>query len=226
MGKVILELIFPKTLAERRIDQILQGEIELPSWRLSAARLSRRVSFFPELVYLYAYGEHDMRLLMWHYKYKGDRRIGRFLALHLQPRLVTLLKQVRLLVRLIDGNKQAPILIALPSSWRRKMWRGFSQTEYLAQELLKCIKNKKMLDYASNVLVKSKSNEGHAKTKNKDERREHISGSFVVKKPEKIRDRTIILLDDVVTTGSTLQEATRVLKAAGARRVVWLAVAH
>lgn len=51
------------------------------------------------------------------------------------------------------------------------------------------------------------------------ERVAHMDGSFVVWHPERIRGRTVVLIDDVLTTGATLESAAAVVKAAGAKRV-------
>lgn len=60
-----------------------------------------------------------------------------------------------------------------------------------------------------------------------DERRENISGAFVVGSSEpSVRGRHVVLVDDVLTTGATAEEATRILRAGGAASVDVLTVAH
>ncbi|HHO47051.1 MAG TPA: ComF family protein [Desulfobacteraceae bacterium] len=51
------------------------------------------------------------------------------------------------------------------------------------------------------------------------ERRRNISGSFSVKQPQKVKNKKILLIDDVFTTGSTVNECARILRRAGADRV-------
>lgn len=60
----------------------------------------------------------------------------------------------------------------------------------------------------------------------KAERRENIKGAFIVNAPEKIRHRQILLLDDIVTTGRTLEECAVALRRAGAASVHALVLAH
>jgi predicted amidophosphoribosyltransferase len=58
------------------------------------------------------------------------------------------------------------------------------------------------------------------------QRRENVRGAFVVTAPERVRDRSVIVVDDVYTTGTTLNECARVLRAAGAKQVVVATVAR
>lgn len=54
----------------------------------------------------------------------------------------------------------------------------------------------------------------------------NLVGTFEVQNPEKIRGRNIILIDDVTTTGATLKEAKKVLRASGARKIIGVTLAH
>lgn len=56
-------------------------------------------------------------------------------------------------------------------------------------------------------------------------RRKNIRGAFIVTRPELIRGKTILLVDDIVTTGATLNECARVLRRGGAARVIGLSIA-
>ncbi len=57
------------------------------------------------------------------------------------------------------------------------------------------------------------------------ERRKNARGTFTCLKPELVKNQTIVLLDDLYTTGATLQEAARTLKISGAKKVIGLALA-
>jgi len=55
-------------------------------------------------------------------------------------------------------------------------------------------------------------------------RRENVRGVFSVSQPERVRDRTVVLVDDVMTTGATLSACAAALKRAGASRVLALSL--
>ena len=59
-----------------------------------------------------------------------------------------------------------------------------------------------------------------------DARRANVKGTFAVRRPGRVRGRTVLVVDDVMTTGATLSECARALKASGAARVWCLAVAR
>lgn len=60
----------------------------------------------------------------------------------------------------------------------------------------------------------------------REERAVNLTGAFKTVHPEKIAGRNILLVDDVLTTGATARETARTLKAAGAKNVYMLAIAH
>ena len=62
--------------------------------------------------------------------------------------------------------------------------------------------------------------------KDREERLANIIGSFEARNPKTIRGKKIILIDDVCTTGATMSEAKKVLKLAGAKKVVGVVVAR
>ena len=59
----------------------------------------------------------------------------------------------------------------------------------------------------------------------KEQRKKNIKGAFKIKYPERIKDKNIILFDDIFTTGSTVNECSKMLKKAGAKEIVILTIA-
>lgn len=113
------------------------------------------------------------------------------------------------------------ILIPVPLHKRRERIRGFNQSRLIADLLGK----KLGIKAASDILQKIKATTAQMELSG-TERRANLKGAFAVSDTGVIRNRTCILIDDVKTTGTTLEEAARVLNGAGAKRIWAITVAH
>lgn len=114
--------------------------------------------------------------------------------------------------------REAEFLVPVPIHKKRQRKRGFNQAEVLAKHLSKICGIPVL-----NALVRTKNTASQTKL-TRQERKENILDAFaLVEGTEgKIKKRAFILIDDVCTTGATLEECARVLKAAGAREVLAL----
>lgn len=110
--------------------------------------------------------------------------------------------------------RSTDILVPVPIHSSRMLQRGFNQSEVLARILASHI-NKPI---EAKVLRKSRKTK-HQVDLPHDERSINVRGSFDVINAEKISNKRVLLIDDVFTTGSTLNEAARVLLDAGAAEV-------
>jgi predicted amidophosphoribosyltransferase len=61
---------------------------------------------------------------------------------------------------------------------------------------------------------------------NRTEREKNIKGAFIITDKEKIADKNIILVDDVYTTGATVNECSKILKKGGAKNIAVLTLAR
>ena len=105
-------------------------------------------------------------------------------------------------------------VIAIPTTLSHRINRGYNQSALLAESLAKRIDRKFLAGVVARI--------GHPKRQSslsEEERAENVKGTFVVREPELVRGRTILLVDDIMTTGSTLSECAKTLKDAGAWRV-------
>jgi len=59
-----------------------------------------------------------------------------------------------------------------------------------------------------------------------EERKENIKGAFLCAKPQTARNKKVLLVDDIFTTGATMEEAALVLKKAGAKEIQGIVVAR
>ena len=103
-----------------------------------------------------------------------------------------------------------PILIPVPLHPRRLKWRGFNQAELLASE----ISHRLDIPLANNILIREKHNLPQVKILNAQHRKENIKKAFCLntKSQNDLKNKTVILVDDVCTTGATLNECAEVLK--------------
>ncbi len=113
------------------------------------------------------------------------------------------------------------LLIPVPLHQKKLKQRGFNQAEELAKELSKNLK----IPIITDVLIKIKQTPAQMELK-KEEREKNIKGVFFCQNPGLIRGRKILLVDDVLTTGSTLEECACTLKGAGAKEVWGMVVAR
>ena len=109
----------------------------------------------------------------------------------------------------------------VPLSRKRLRERGYDQSKLLAEAAAALLGERavKTLEKPKNVAKQSAA--GPA-----EKRRANIAGAYRVPDPTVIAGRRILLIDDIVTTGATLSECARTLRAAGAKEVVCAALAQ
>ena len=157
-------------------------------------------------------------------KYRGVKAVSERLA---DLIYISFLKETSLKKKLNNS-----IITPIPLSNTRMRERGFNQSELLARHFVSKIKddkgnNKNMsVTLHTNVLYKKFHTSAQVKTKNREERLSNLKGSFIVKNTEIIKNKIVIVIDDVLTTGATMREARKVLTQAGAKEVVGLVVAR
>ena len=106
------------------------------------------------------------------------------------------------------------IIIPIPLSKKRRNKRGYNQAELIAKPLAKQLG----INYQSKLLKRVKNNPSQTFL-NKEERKKNVEGIFEVSDKMKIQGKTILLIDDVLTTGATLAEAAKCLNESGAASV-------
>jgi len=112
------------------------------------------------------------------------------------------------------------LLIPIPLHKKRFLERGFNQSELLAAEL-----GQRLQGQVENKIVKRIRYTAQQAKLTRAERLKNIKEAFIVGSIHRNVDE-VILVDDVVTTGSTLSEAARALKQAGIKKVIAVAVCH
>lgn len=117
--------------------------------------------------------------------------------------------------------KSYDIIIPVPIHRIRRLERGYNQSELVAIEIAKAIEG---LKCENKVLIKKINNKPQS-TKGKSERKQNVIGAYYLKNEDKIKNKKIILLDDIFTTGNTVNECCKMLKKANAKLVDVITIA-
>ncbi|MBI4039502.1 ComF family protein [Candidatus Daviesbacteria bacterium] len=106
----------------------------------------------------------------------------------------------------------------VPLHQKREKWRGFNQSQIIAGELSRRTGIK-----VFELLVRLVNTRPQVELSGKS-RVKNVAGVFAIRNGIGLKDKTCLLVDDLLTTGSTMRECAKVLKKAGARRVWAMAV--
>ncbi|MCK4520843.1 ComF family protein [Candidatus Parcubacteria bacterium] len=162
-----------------------------------------------------SYEDKIIKKLIRQFKYKP---FVRDLAKTLASLIIThfyLLNNIRFL---LSGE---PVLMPVPLDRKKIKMRGFNQSEEIAKQLSQVLK----IPLARQGLITIKETQSQTEL-SKKQRKENIKNAFACKNIEEIKNKKILLIDDVFTTGATLEECAKVLKSAGAKEVWGITVAR
>lgn len=116
---------------------------------------------------------------------------------------------------------QYDLITWVPVSRQRLKERGYDQSMLLAMAVALALD-----DVAVETLKKPRDNEKQSSLTDAKQRKENVKDAYEATDPELIRGKRILLIDDVITTGSTMEEASRTLLRAGASSVMGAALAR
>ena len=168
---------------------------------------------------LFSYKNPLIKKVLWHFKYRGHSILAEELASLLYELILEEISDERLLNDFIN-----PIFIPIPISRKRLRVRGFNQSELIAKNVVKL--NKKDFSLVTNVLYKLKDTPNQMSIKDKDKRLKNLKDCFSIKDTSAVYNKNIVLIDDITTTGATINEARNVLMQAGARQIIAFTIAH
>lgn len=117
--------------------------------------------------------------------------------------------------------KEDFLIIPVPLYKSRERFRGFNQAELLAREISDYFK----IPISINVLKRKLHTYPQAKIKDMKKRKKNLENIFETNPEESVAGKTIILIDDVITTGATLIEAAKILKQSNAKEVWAITIA-
>jgi ComF family protein len=145
-------------------------------------------------------------------------------ALALAGPLGRLLAQDPRLREGFDG-RATEVVVPVPLHWRRRLARGFDQAEELARWALvhAAATGETAPPLAKRALARVRTTRAQTEL-DASEREANVAEAFVVRRPELVRGRRVLLIDDVTTTGATARACMRALAEAGASSVSALAL--
>lgn len=103
--------------------------------------------------------------------------------------------------------KKYDVIIPVPISKKRKKKRGYNQSELVANEIAQKLNQ----DIWTDIIIKKKDNKPQSEL-NKLERIKNVEDIYEINKPIEVKNKKVLLLDDIYTTGSTVNEIARKLK--------------
>ncbi len=163
---------------------------------------------------VYAYRDEHIRAAIKSLKYDGNMDIAQWFADRAEDTIT----------QIIGGSQQKLLIVPIPVSFSRHLERGYNQSALIAEAIARRFSDD--IDYDERCITRTAFAQSQTKARTRSERAKNIIGAFEVKEPHHIVDRDVLIIDDVITTGSTIREAARVLRAAGARSVSCFALAH
>jgi len=206
----VLELIYPTKCGFCGIickDAICNKcRINLQKYEINVIRKNSK--YYSEIMHVYKY-EGEIRKKIIDYKFNN------------KPYLYKTFAKIILKNKKVCGFlKNYDIIIPVPIHKKRKLFRGYNQTELIAKELAKnsqlCLKRDILLK-KTNVIAQS--------LLNKKDRQKNVKNAFMVRDVEKIVDKNVLIIDDIYTTGSTINECSKMLKKSGVKNIGVITIA-
>ena len=210
----IIDLILPEACLGCKI----KGEIICSNCFLKIKRAERETG--EGILACFDYRDPLIKKAIWDLKYHNRFIIGKKFGEVLYESFLENIAYLKIY------TKGIPILvIPVPLYNSRQKKRGYNQAKIIAESFCKS-SGKEILKLMDNVVIKQINTEQQAKLTNRSRRIKNIRGAFKIINNEKIKGQTIIIIDDVTTTGGTITEIIKILKKSGAKKVIGLAVAH
>jgi len=206
----VLDLIIPRDTEVTKIENMSETEILNNIPLANETKNSKYRALFQ-------YKNKLSRKAIWAIKYnKNQKIVSKFSNLLYEFILENITDDM------VFSNFYNPIFIPIPMHTKNLKERGYNQSEMIVKEILKIDKN---FNGSFNALTKIKETPHQSTLKNKSERLRNLKGCFFAD-TEKVKNRNIILIDDVITTGTTMEEAAKTLREAGAKKIIGFSLAH
>lgn len=210
----ILEILFPSSCIGCHKKGVILCENCVNSLEIAKRPTEEKI------MALYDYRDPIVKKAIWKLKYYHSPYLGQKLGELLYQ---SFLEEIYLLQMFCQGS--SIYVIPVPISSDKKKIRGYNQSEIIARNFCKSTTSD-MLELKTNIIYKKPNTIPQARIENRARRLKNVKDTFYIKNEKQIRGKTIIVIDDVTTTGGTLIEIFKILKKSGAKKVVAFTIAH
>jgi len=203
----IIEMLYPKVKCIFCKDMIYTEKYLCNDCRKQLIELKRNDEIVGDIIkghILYRY-KGIVKDLIGKYKYYDNRYIGMFIG-----------DEIGKLVR--EKNLKIDVVVPIPIHWKKKLYRGFNQSEIIARRVSKNTGIK-----FSKKIIKRKTNTKPLNKLDALQRGNELRGSFKAINQNDLK--TILLIDDIYTTGSTVSECGLELYNSGFENIIFITFA-
>lgn len=203
-----VEFLFPRSRLARKF-----ALAEAEEWRT----IFPPSETFPKGFASFSYDHAMVQELVWDIKYRGDESLARKAGEIMWEDLLLVMED-----ELVFEDAKL-VLLPSPQSRKRFLEKGFNQAEMLSRAMEEASGG--LAKTLSGNLIKTKDTP-HQTSLPKEERLSNLQYTFELKNPAEIKGAVVIFVDDVATTGATIEEAHRVARQAKCARFYAITLAH
>ena len=207
----MLDTVIPADVEIRHIEQLSPEEFVL---RACEGCTPHKNGTKDDVISLFSYKNEIVRKALVEIKDRPNRKIASILGRLLYEGLIS-----ELPVRAFPY-----LVLPIPITRAKRRERGWNQCELILKGLVRADRGKSF-DVRTDVLKKIRATEDQV-GKSRAERFENVKHSFAVEYADAVRDRHVIIFDDILTTGATLADAHRAVTEAGAAHVICVSMAR
>jgi len=172
------------------------------------------------VIAIFDYRDPLIKKIIWELKYHHKRYLGEKLGSVLHDSLIENISELK-----IEVPARTVLVIPVPLSAEKLKKRGYNQSFYIAKGFCETSQDN-FFELKDKIIFKKVETGPQAKISDRKKRLKNIQGVFDIKNKEEVKGRTIIVIDDVTTTGGTLGEIMKILKKSGAKSVYGFTIAH
>ncbi len=199
----LLDFIFPTSETTNSFESYPENMLKI----FPAAKISNGFTC------LFAYQNNSVKELVWEIKYYKNQKVAHTIGKLLAQKILEQAKR-----------HESYTLVPIPQTPQRLNERGFNHTELIVDNILKYLPS----NYSSSntILKKIRNTPKQNSIEHREDRFKNIKDAFAITDHNAVKNKNIIIIDDVITTGATVNEAMKQFVAAQAKQITIFAIAH